>query len=391
MTKFLFVEDAFVKFYDLVVHTGAVLPQDLPPCFSFYEKITINEKLTENQGRFLLKILSKYNEAANSLELNYNNILDNPIWKNDFRVIDLSKQVFVEVHDKSTEICLKFPFSIKSAFEKEIDQFSTISRWDHDRKVRVINLIGCNVIQIYEFCCRHGFEIDDSFMALVSQVEEVWNNQESIVCYSNAESEVVLKNAPDSAIEYFKNNSSQILEQDMFLAKSMGYPVRLKTTPLTHFEKICSTTERTFWLKSTTDFFEVYKKIGGTVAVLLDRNTADIKEWLADFVSVSEKYISKEFVKVCFREDKSSNSLFNQWVKDSGLGGKVEDGKILIFLHKPPKWLFSKEIDVKLIVTNSYTPLNEPMSAAWINHHPCVIYVGNIKPTPTRNKQFVNL
>jgi hypothetical protein len=228
-------------------------------------------------------------------------------------------------------------------------------------------------------------------MALVSQVEEVWNNQESIVCYSNAESEVVLKNAPDSAIEYFKNNSSQVLEQDMFLAKSMGYPVRLKNTPLTHFEKICSTTERTFWLKSTTDFFEVYKKIGGTVAVLLDRNTADIKEWLADFVSVSEKYISKEFVKVCFREDKSSNSLFNQWVKDSGLGGKVEDGKILIFLHKPPKWLFSKEIDVKLIVTNSYTPLNEPMSAAWINHHPCVIYVGNIKPTPTRNKQFVNL
>lgn len=393
MTQFLFVEDAFVSFYDLASKQSKfLLPQDINPCINFYDKIKLGEKLTVNQGSYILKILSKYKSQAIDIGLIYDNILTSPSWKNDFRVLDLSKEVFVEVVDKSIEICLRFPFSLKSAFEKEIEQHSSnSSRWDHDRKIRVIEFSKCNIIQLYEFCCNHGFNIDDSFRTLVSQVEEVWNNQESIVCHSKILDDLVLVNAPESAIEYYENNKSTCLEKNIFLAKTMGYPIRLENVPTSNFEKICSTSERMFWLKSMKDFFEVYKKVGGTAAVLLDRNTTNVKDWLLDFVNVSDHYISRELVKVCFREENTKNSTLNMWIKDNNLGGKVEHGKILIFQHKPPKWLFSKDIDVKIVITNSFTPINEPISNAWINHHQCVIYVGNIKPTPTRNQQFVNL
>ena len=77
--------------------------------------------------------------------------------------------------------------------------------------------------------------------------------------------------------------------------------------------------------------------------------------------------------------------------KDNELGGKVDSGKILIFLHKPPKWLFKDTIDVKLVITNSYTPINEPTTSAWLMAHPCVCYLGEIKPTPVRKQKIVNL
>ncbi len=82
---------------------------------------------------------------------------------------------------------------------------------------------------------------------------------------------------------------------------------------------------------------------------------------------------------------------FKDIFKDNNLGGKVQEGKILIFFHKPPKWLFKDGIDVKIVVTNSYTPIHEPTSSVWLDTHPCVCYLGEIKPTLTRKQKIVSL
>ena len=289
---------------------------------------------------------------------------------------------------------LKFPYSLKKEFETDIEngKADSTSRWDAERKLRVLNLYNHNIIQLQEFCQKHNFQIDDSFLDAASQVEEAWQNQDDITCYSAFEEDnLVLKNAVESSQTYWNENKTDSITHNMFLAKSMGYPVKLPFSAGTIIEKISSSNEKLFWMQSMNSFFELYKDVGGIACILLDRNTKNVVEWLKDFVETADRHNVRDLIKVCFRDESDKTSTLNSWIKDNGLGGKVDEGKILVFNHKPPKWLFTKSVDVKIIVTNSYTPHSEPVATSWLSSHPCVCYVGDIKPTPPRNKKIVNL
>ena len=395
MSTSVYIEDTFLEFYQLCgTHTTIIQKSDLSACDSFHDQIIVGKKLTANQGAYLLKILEKYKHFAKKSGLDFIDILPNLVWKNSFRTLDLTKSIFVEQTDTTINICLKFPYSLKKEFENEIENTKgeSVSHWDHSRQLRVINLYNQNIIHLHEFCQKYNFEIDNSFLDAASQVEEIWQHQHDVICYSTIENNnVVLHNAVESSQEYWNEHKTESVNHNMFLAKTMGYPVSITTSPKTIIDKISSTDEKSFWIKSMDSFFELYNDVGGIACVLLDRNTKNVVEWLENFVRAAELYNARNLIKVCFRDEADKSSNLNTWIKEQGLGGKVDEGRILIFNHKPPKWLFTKNIDVKIVVTNSYTPHNEPVASSWLASHPCVCYVGEITPTPPRNKKIVSL
>ena len=180
--------------------------------------------------------------------------------------------------------------------------------------------------------------------------------------------------------------------KDMFLSKSMGFPLLLDQPTNDLVEKICSSSEKTFWINELSKFFEIQKQIDDTSVIVLDRNTKNMLNWLTNFVELSNKFnIPRSDIKVCFRDSDTTSSELNQWIKKEGLGGKVKDGKIFIFLHKPAKWLFKEKIDVKITLTNSFIPVNEPTTAKWFKAHYCNIILSEIKPTESKDKRIVEL
>jgi hypothetical protein len=319
------------------------------------------------------------------------------VWKNSFRKLDLSKRAFVEeTEDGEINICLKFPYLLKDTFDKEFDTESqgyAASQWDSDRKLRVLDVCKFNVIHLEEFLRKHEFELDESFLTLVDTVAEIWDQQEQIIPRAElVNNSVVLINASEDALNFYQSHRTDNINHDLFLAKSMGYPIQLNRSPVTHVETICQETSKYFWLKVNSDFFNLYKEINGVACILVDRNTQDVVAWLEKFVGSADiAGVPRSEIKVCFRDPIEKKSKLNEWVKDNNLGGKVEGGKILIFLHKPPKWLFKDNIDVKIVITNSYTPINEPTISSWLAAHPCVCYLGEIKPTPIRKQKIVSL
>jgi len=400
MSKFSYVEDLFVEFYNQTIIDIEILQdQDISVMHSFYNQIELGNQLTANQGNFLLKILTKYKLDAKRLGIDYGTVLENPVWKTTFRKLDLSKRAFVEQDDDGvTSICLKFPYSLKDTFDKEFDtesQGHNASQWDSDRKLRVLDVYKFNVIHLEEFLKKHEFELEESFLELVDVVSEIWDQQDNIIPYAEiVDNKIKLINSTEDSLEFFQTHKSNQLHTDLFLAKSMGYPARFtqSSKDISAIEKICQSKSKHFWLKSNNDFFNLYKEIDGVVCVLVDRNTQDVVAWLEKFIGSADiAGIPRSEIKVCFRDPVEKKSKLNEWIKDNNLGGKVEGGKILIFLHKPPKWLFKDAIDVKIVITNSYTPINEPTTSAWMMAHPCVCYLGEIKPTPVRKQKIVSL
>lgn len=389
-----FAEDLFTEFYHWVSQQKiSIQGQDFSPISSFHEKIINGSELTKNQANFLIKLLEKYKTMSAMAGFDYRPQLQDIKWRREFRVLDLSKRIYVELRENKLEICLKFPYQLKKEFEDEVasrDALHAHGLWDPDNKVRRLDFYHYNLIALYEFACKHNFEIDDTFMNVLSDVEEIWQNSEDAIPYSEFGTYgVQLKNASDETAEWWQSNKAGSTDKDLLLAKSMGFLYQEK--PRNLVEKIAASQENSFWMKTNQEFFQLAKSFSGRICVLLDRSSATLP-WLQNFVADAEKSgVSREEIKVCFRDNKESTTGLNDWIKIAGVGGKVETGRILIFESKPAKWLFKASNDVTLVVTNNIFPPTNTMARDWFMCHPCVIYLGDTRPTETKGQKIVEL
>ena len=394
MLSLEFAEDIFLEFYKLVAQQKiSIQGQDFSPISSFHEKIINDSELTKNQANFLIKLLEKYKTMASVAGLDYRAQLDNLKWKKLFRVLDLSKKIYVELRENKLEICLRFPYQLKKEFEDEIERRENLlvhSFWDQEDRVRRLDFYHYNLIALYEFACKHNFEIDDTFMIALGDVEEIWQNSEDAIPHSEFGTYgVQLKNASDETVEWWQSNKAGSVSKDLLLAKSMGFLYQEK--PQNLVEKIAASQENSFWIKTNQEFFELSKSFSGKICVLLDRSSATLP-WLQNFVADADSSgVSREEIKVCFRDNKESATGLNDWIKVAGVGGRVETGRILIFESKPAKWLFKSDNDVTLLVTNNIFPPTNTMARDWFMCHPCVIYLGDTKPTETKGQKIVEL
>ena len=139
---------------------------------------------------------------------------------------------------------MKFPFALKEIFDNEIKNERSNSennRWDQEKKLRMIEAYKHNIMHINEFVNYHNFDIDNTFLDLVSSVEEIWQQQDSITPYACIHGDkVMLVNAVDDAIKAFETKKTNIYEQDIFLAKTMGFVLNLEKPPTTLVESVSS-------------------------------------------------------------------------------------------------------------------------------------------------------
>jgi hypothetical protein len=390
-----YIEDVFIEFYNLaMIDEWPMQPQDITAAGSFYSVLIQSKELTQNQANFILKLLAKYQNYAIRSSLDYQELIKAPEWKNPFRILDLSKKIFVEKdNDGSVWVCAKFPYQLKKEFDTEFEEpKSPVNKaiWDAERKLRKLYIYDTNLIQVYEFAQRHNFEIDDTFMIALGEVEEIWQTQDEILPYSTQLGDtVLLENSSTETFEWWQKNYTGNYQIDLLTAKSMGFLYSGK--PTNTVEKIAASASNSFWIKTNADLFQLYKSINGKVAVVLDR-TANTLEWLQSFINDADNAgILRSDIKVCFRESKDQNTGLNDWIKENDVGGKVEDGKILIFEFKPAKWLFKEQEHVIMLVSNNLYPSTNQITKDWFATHPLVIYLGDIKPSEQRGQTIVEL
>ena len=156
MIPYEYTEDIFLEFYNLMVRHGFTLTsQDQSAAYNFYSLISTGSQLTQSQAGLIVKILKKYTVTAQKYDFDYADQIENPVWKKEFRILDLTKKIFVE-DDEAGEllIFLKFPYSMKEVFDREFStekDYFKHSKWNQERKLREVKFSEINVVALYEF------------------------------------------------------------------------------------------------------------------------------------------------------------------------------------------------------------------------------------------------
>lgn len=395
MSESMYIEDVFREFYLRAAFSiNNVSQGEMQAIENFNDLCMLSKPLTEKQGRYMLALLKKYCKEICDQEFDYTESLTDPKFRHPFRVIDESRRIYVERVDDDINLYVKFPYIFKETFEKEFltcSQEKARSLWDQDRQARYLDLYSVNLVWAQTFAETHGFEMDSSFLQAVAETEVAWDNQDNILPYCEIENEqVVLKNAPESATEWFDREKSGLVEKDLLLAKIAGFILKTAVMYDSYFIKIATSDTNSFWIRDLSKFFEIFKTLETKCCIMMDR-TEDRRSWLENFVSAAERSeVPRAYIKVCFRE-KAADDPFNIWIKDQGIGGKTDQGRIFVFEQKPAKWIFKNSSEFRIIATTSINPPMNIITREWLESHPMSFYLTDIKPTQKGQREIVEL
>jgi hypothetical protein len=394
-----FIEDIFIDLADTIMAGSIIVPQvDYDPIISFYNTILTGKQLTKKQADYLIRLLIKYQTVYESVaNISITNAIASPVWKQPFRTLDYSKSVSVVTDSTGISyIHLKFPFALKDLF---IAEFANVrgkspAMWDPEEKVQKIKIHDINVIQLYEFVKKNNFDVADDFLSVVSQVEEIWASEEEFSPMSYVvDNSVEIVNYSKLAKDYFDQNKSNSVVKDLFLARSMGYPLA-NSDNTNRLDRLFSSKETNFWIRDLKDCFKFIKDVDSYPIVLFLDRASNVMD---DVITFCEAFkfagFDESSIRVCFRfsNDEEGGKTFNQWIKDNGLGGKMTSGKIFICQHKPPKWMLSSDFTPKILISNSLYPSTSQQTSHFIKHHHTVFYVGNVKPSMNKEYRIVEL
>jgi len=387
----IYFEDIFLKFYDAVKHDIRFWPRtEQNAILNFYRIISSNNQLTEKQANFVIRLIEKYKDVSSLNKYTVDDLLENAVWKYEFRTIDYSKKVFVEETEDGPVICLKCPFNFKQTVEtllkNSLHYFQ--NSWDKDRKINVLNPYEINLLDFQEFCRTNEFEIDISFENLVAEYEEILNQEESLYPgFIVDDCEIILKNCNEDVHNFYNENKTSSLKNNLILLKTMGI-VQLNNNSKDMFSVLTASDTNQFYINELVRYFELVEHVNNKAVIVL-YDDEHILKWLKTFYNISLNTNFTKKIKIGFREN--ADSSINEWIKENELGGKIEEGDVLIFKNKIPKWIFTKNISIDIFSTNDLIPNRNAVIKQMVRHMPIVVHIAEYEPTTWRDHKIVNL
>lgn len=381
MTKY--IEDVFIDFSNRVF-SGSVITstKDFAVIRSFYDTLRNYSLLTEKQRNFILALMHKYQTDSANSGLEYGVDLQYPVWRTEVRTLDTSKKMWIENYEGIWTVRFKFPFSFKEIFSENFPNRSEL-QYDSVTKTKFGDVCMLDMAECIQKAIEYEFEIDQSVNEIIDEIITIQEEKYNYLPHSVIENNrVILKNTSKSADNFWEQHNTSNLDKDIFMARKLGYFLKDPNED-DLLQKLCSKSSNLFWLKGQEQLINIITRIEQwPVMIILDR-ACDTKKWVTNFVNAMEE-VGFDTSKICIVSRKSNKNplekQFNDWIKETRLGGPVENSDIFICNHKPPSWAFTNTFIPQVVVSNALVEnLNGHMDYLKKSH--TGIYLSDFKPT----------
>jgi hypothetical protein len=348
--------------------------RDMNILYSINSQIKKYMALTENQGKLVTKIFNENINLYSSI-LNIKDILNNQLYKMQFRKLEYFKKIYISKLDgNSHKIVIEFkPYNIKinNLLKKNFS-----NNFYRDGKYRYI--LSCNeknILLVVNTFKNLEFDIDLSITDLYNKIKNIQNSIDSYIPIASLDNEkIILSNCSNSVINYINNNISDNFMANCRLLRSLNIKLGNDIT-----NKIMNSSIT----QSTKDFFnsKTSNSIKNNIDVINDTNSYPVliimrDDGELDLLSRYIKYFTEsgieyKHISVLYRS--KENDDFNTYIKENLLNNFVDsDTKVVFIKYKIPKILYNLEFKPKMILNN--LEFNAHFSIQHLLfHHPFVL------------------
>lgn len=390
----------FFNFGASVSYTKNLDTKELQMLDSLCEQLDRGNNLTEKQAIVALRLLRKCKDELRPEIPKIDDILENPTWKNPFRVLSTAKRFGIDRREKSPGVYEKyvyveFPYNneIVETFRKRNSTVHDLHRgtWNSDTKKWEFSLSETSILWLGDYLNDCGFSTDEEFADLYSSADQVRNNIEHYLpMVTHTDNKFNIVNLPFE-IESFEPTN---LTEALFLARNYGVtcwddsvePFIHEVNPFTR-KILESNIKNRPWFNSeeigisefATDLLTFSDKIlivipGGSELQLT-------RKWVNFANSLG---IKNSEMSVMFRLP-NNQADFNQYVKDEELNNPVDDSIKIVFVNtKITKPVVKSNIKFDVVINLGYYNYMHYTMETLVENAPILVYYNIKEPAKTR-------
>jgi hypothetical protein len=379
-------------------------PRDFNVLSSMGDQLLYNgNQLTEKQGLLAVRLLNKYRNELRPFVATLDDDLDNPRWKNSFRVLPKHKTIKIGIHNQASKlhhgkcILVEFPYDndLVEAFRTRNTGLHELHKgsWDSNIKKWVFALTETNIEWLGNILLTKEFQPDTEFSELHQRVVDTLADLEShIPMIVSSNGSYILKNTHKSVPDIETDN----LTEALFLAREYGITTWDNTVdvqidnnlhPVT--KTILSISDKKHpWIDSNIHSVDVFKDLiryGGPALVIVPGGSE--LELLDTWVKFTERQnIESKNLSVMFRLP-NEQSAFNEYVRLAGLNNPVDENTRIVFVStKITKPLIKSGVKFDTVINlGYYNYMHFTMSTVVDNARNLVYY--SMK-APTKNNKW---
>lgn len=358
--------------------------KDKAVVFSLVSQIKRNLNFTENQANLLVRILKDNRNMFLSIE-DFDQLIDKPIFKNPFRIIDRTRHIdIVELNGKK-KISIRFPFDrrisklissiIPTRLEYQASTKSYITKLD---KNNIIELLSNPDVASY------NFTIATELKEIYKSIKEIEENKGNYVPMIDYDGNYILKNCHRTVENYFIKNKTDNFLSNVFLANSLGLEYSENITKKLLSGEFDRSISKLLLKKSNKLYLSTREYDTSIIASVLD----NLNQWPVLIVLVDNETVDKDLenwhtcfenfniksheISVLFRSN--TNKSINDYISSQKLNNLVDKNTKVVFIkHKVPKILYKINFSPKIIISSS-TFYAHFTTQKLINSHPFVLF-----------------
>jgi hypothetical protein len=349
-------------------------PKDKKILISLNKQIAEGPFLTEKQGNLLLRILSFYQNCFDNLQLE---LLQNPVWSTNFRILENTKNV--RISDDKTKIVIEFSYD-RDLKKKVLSALSTIKgNYEmHSPALIQLNLNEKNVLSVVDSLRYEKFAFSEDLLKIYNEIKTVISNKqeilESTVYYNQYFKDIISKELKE--VSDFKILDRRIRHQYKFelnfTSKDLHFQIANRNATNVFLNN------GTYTFDSLLESLQLLERL--PVLVVLDNRNIeqciDILKKIIDYQSIKNK-------SVYFRFDNTNdqNRLFNSLIQEHSLNKYLDQTTDIAVISNNmlPKFFIKSDWRPKsaISITNSF---RNNKAHVFCNDVDLKIYYNNVAP-----------
>jgi hypothetical protein len=344
-----------------------------------------DEYITESQANLIVKILKTNLEHLDFLGLDLIDILKNPTWQKEFKILEVVKQVsIIQTQNKEFMIDVAFSYDRDIAkVLKNLEKIAYIDKKSNETKQTLFALEEKTLLNIYEALTPLNFEFSQDFLELLEKIKNT--------DVQAAREKILFENLYQTKIKKFIDEDS-INDELLILDRKISYQYDF----LTDFEENTKSTltykianraiNKIFIDKNKIDLLEIIQSLkvlkrNKILFVFDEYKPTDCIDGLNNIKSVSNQLGITE-VGIYFRfNNKNHGIVFNKLIADNNFNNRLSNNTDIVGISngKVPKFMLKTDWypDVVISLTNHF---RNNRSQVYCNACDLIVYYTDILP-----------